>query len=87
MRDEPGAVWAISPDDPVMDTGDWQRRLKARPKVWVVRDFEGNVSALYDSKQAAQLEMDYRAKRRQRGFTMEEIPLHNFELSKERWSQ
>ncbi len=63
---------------------EWQQRLKAQPKVYWTRysDLEptGN---FYDSRESAQKEVDYYGGR----LVIMETPLHNLELSRERWSR
>jgi hypothetical protein len=70
---------------------DWQRRLAAQPKVWVV--LAGDVGYadeqtgnLYASREAAQLEVDWLLANGTKRARASSIGcLHSFELSKERW--
>jgi len=72
---------------------DWQRRLAAQPKVWVVFvDLLGSnmnhTGNLYASREAAQLEADWLLAHGTKRARVSSIgSLHSFELSRERWQR
>lgn len=66
---------------------DWQRRLFSGPKIWMVQDPDGVVGNVYDSKEAAELEIAWRKKRRHRGYRAVSQSIHTVELSRERWGE
>lgn len=68
---------------------DWQRRYRARPVVWAVMytsgGFAGTLTGnFYDSKEAAEAEVAWLARRGERSRAYSE-PIHTLDLSRERW--
>jgi hypothetical protein len=70
---------------------DWQRRFRAGPKVWllVYQNEEGaeDLCSIYESKEAAQVALDwYRQRgRRGKGYGIRSENVHSLELAQERW--
>lgn len=58
---------------------EWQNRFRQQPEVWA-SIFEGEVSNLYDSKEAAQFEVDFC-----KSGSVCKFNVHSLELSRERW--
>jgi hypothetical protein len=64
----------------------WQKKFFAQPVIyytWSVY-FAEPTGNFYESKEAAQVEVDYCAKKREK-IVIREVNLHNLELSRERW--
>lgn len=64
----------------------WQAELMSRPQVWVVIA-NGETGNLYDSPEAAEEEVAWRRRRGELARAECLGHLHNFRLSRERWSQ
>lgn len=60
----------------------WQEDFRSAPRVWVVEDSEGNLSGLYESREAAQLEIAAYPRHRMRAES-----IHSLDLSRRRWAQ
>lgn len=77
-----------------MKVWEWQKRLRAAPKVWGVfylnRMDDGGceeLCELYESEEAAKPRMDWAATRPDgKRFRLRAINIHTAELSRERWS-
>lgn len=62
----------------------WQRELNNQPKVYIITD-DDIVVSVYDSKEAAEIEMEWRLARKMRGFHLYTHHVQNLALSRERW--
>ena len=69
------------------DIANWQRRFFAGPKVWWVVDPDGNPTNLYESEEAANIELAWRRERGERGYRVGFQNVHSDALSRERWSR
>lgn len=67
------------------DIAEWQRRFFAQPKVWMTVDSEGTPVNIYDSEEAANVEMEWRRQHKERGYRVVYQFVHSLELSKDRW--
>ena len=69
------------------DIGQWQRDLRAAPKVWTTEDRDGNLCNIYESKEAAQLEAEW-SKNRARFLHVfvREHNVHTLDLAQRRWT-
>jgi hypothetical protein len=70
----------------------WQENFSKCQQCWIVRVEEhetgyGETGNLYDSKESAMLEVEFRKKQGQRAYVEFYGNLHTFELAKERWSE
>ena len=69
---------------------DWQRRLAAKQRVWIVLVGSGmsgeQTGNLYDSREAAQVEVDWLLAHGEKHVRVSSLgTLHDMQLSKERW--
>lgn len=64
----------------------WQRDFRAAPSVWVTYDPDGMLSAVYSTREAAQVEMGWRRTVGDRGYAMREQHIHSLELAQRRWT-
>jgi len=65
----------------IENISEWQRRFFEAPKVYVVFDSDGEVTNLYESREAAEFEL---AKHRR--FRVLPMRIHSLELARERWA-
>lgn len=66
----------------------WQREFNSAPKVYVTMNADGDISNLYESREAAQLEVNWRRNRgRLLRVRVEAMPIHTLKLSRERWQR
>jgi hypothetical protein len=68
------------------DIAQWQRDFYAGPSVWVVTDPDGIVSNIYESREAAMLEIN-REERRGARYRVHEEHIHSMDLSRRRWGE
>ena len=81
-------VWILSKVSCGMshDIADWQRRLRAGPKVWMVVDRDQQPTNYYESQEAAEIEIAWRKRHGDRGYRLQYAEIHSMQLSDERWN-
>ena len=65
---------------------EWQREFIAQPRIWFTEDGDGQVLHFYESKEAAQLEVDFAERHySKQKLYISSTGIHSLKLSKERW--
>jgi len=65
----------------------WQKRLGTCPAVWLVEDSDSSLSNVYESCEAAQIELDWRRARGQRGWRCRSEPICSLVLARQRFGK
>ena len=68
------------------DIAGWQRRYLAGPVVWAVLDPEGDLTELYESKEAAALQVEWERRRGLHRYRAAKFHVHTLDLARERWA-
>ena len=73
-----------------MNISEWQQEFRRGPRVWATWYTEDGIqelSNLYESEEAAQFEVEFRKRTKQRVPAICYINIHSLKLSEERWSK
>jgi len=72
-----------------MSIGEWQRRFREEPRMWVtyyIEDGVDEISNVYESEVAAREEIEWAKRYGKRLPRIRSYNIHSFELSRARWS-